>query len=164
MLRRLASNLFGAWFQLPRWFGMPTMQAIRDAIAEGERAHAGELCLAIEARYSPWTVLSGLQARDRARQVFSLLRVWDTQDNSGVLMYLQLAERRVELVADRGIAARVDPALWQSLCKDFADDMRDGPPDQAVLRCLARINALLVEHFPAAADNARELPDDPVVL
>lgn len=164
MLRRLASNLFGAWFQLPRWFGMPTMQAIRDAIAEGERSHAGELCLAIEARYSPWAVLSGLQARDRARQVFSLLRVWDTQDNSGVLMYLQLAERRVELVADRGIAARVDPALWQSLCKDFADDMRDGPPDQAVLRCLAHINALLVEHFPAAADNARELPDDPVVL
>lgn len=164
MLRRLASNLFAAWFQLPRWFGMPTMQAIRDAIAEGERAHAGELCLAIEARYSPWAVLSGLQARDRARQVFSLLRVWDTHDNSGVLMYLQLAERRVELVADRGIAARVDPALWQSLCKDFADDMRDGTPDQAVLRCLARINALLVEHFPAAADNARELPDDPVVL
>ena len=164
MLRRLASNLFGAWFQLPRWFPMPTMHAIRDVIAEGERSHAGELCLAIEARYSPWAVLSGLKARDRARQVFSLLRVWDTQDNSGVLMYLQLAERRVELVGDRGIAARVDPALWQSLCKDFADDMHAGPPDQAVLSCLTRINALLAEHFPAASDNARELPDEPVVL
>jgi len=96
------------------------MHAIRDAIADGERGHAGELCLAIESRYSPWAVMAGLQARDRARQVFSLLRVWDTQGNSGVLMYLQLAERRVELVADRGIAARVDPALWQALCADFA--------------------------------------------
>lgn len=164
MLGRLASNLFGAWFKLPRWFGMSTMQAIRDAIAEGERRHAGEVCLAVEARYSPWAVLTGLQTRERAGQVFSLLRVWDTQDNSGVLMYLQLAERRVELVADRGIAARVDPAVWQALCRDFVDDMHAGPPDQAVLRCLARINLLLAEHFPAASDNARELPDEPVVL
>ena len=164
MLGRLAANLFGAWFKLPRWFGMSTMHAIRDAIAEGERGHAGELCLAIEARYSPWAVLAGLQTRERAGQVFSLLRVWDTQYNSGVLMYLQLAERRVELVADRGIAARVDPSVWQALCRDFAADMHAGPPDQAVLRCLARINALLAEHFPAASDNARELPDEPVVL
>jgi len=164
MLRRLLLNLFAAWFQLPRCFPLETMQRLRDEIAEGERSHAGELCLAIEARYTPWAVLSGLQTRQRAAQVFGLLRVWDTQDNSGVLLYLQLAERRVELVADRGIAARVDPALWQALCDDFAAGMRKGPPDEAVSRCLSRINALLAEHFPAAHDNPRELPDDPVVL
>lgn len=161
---RLLANLFAGWFRLSRWFPQPTMRRIRDAIAEGERGHAGELCLAVESRYSPWAVLGGLQPRARAEQLFSLLRVWDTRGNSGVLLYLQLAERRVEIVADRGIAARVAPELWQSLCADFAADIRAKPADAAVLACLGRINALLVEHFPADADNPRELPDDPVVL
>jgi hypothetical protein len=164
MIRRLLLNLFAGWFRLPRWFPLATMQRIRDVIAEGERGHAGELCLAIEARYSFWAVLGGLQPRHRAEQVFSLLRVWDTRDNSGVLLYLQLAERKVELLADRGIAARVDSGEWQAVCADFAQDMRQGAADAAVLRCLARINSLLVAHFPAAVDNPRELPDEPVIL
>jgi uncharacterized membrane protein len=96
--------------------------------------------------------------------VFSLLRVWDTAGNSGVLLYLQLAERRVEIVADRGIDARVSPEAWQALCADFAREMAAGPADAAVLACLGRINEMLAAHFPAAADNPRELPDDPVVL
>lgn len=164
MLRRLALNLFAGWFRLPRWFPTATMRQVRDVIAEGERGHAGELCLAIEARQSPWSVLSGVTTRDRAERVFSLLRVWDTEDNSGVLLYLQLAERRVELLADRGIAARVDHVAWQEICADFAAEMQAGDAAKAVLACLAKINGLLVEHFPAADDNARELPDDPVVL
>ena len=164
MLARLVANLFAGWLRLGRWFPEATMKRIRDAIAEGERRHAGELCLAVESRYSPWAVLAGLQPRERAQQLFSLLRVWDTQANSGVLLYLQLAERRVEIVADRGISERVQPELWQSLCGDFARDMANGPADAAVMACLARINALLAEHFPASADNPRELPDDPVVL
>ena len=164
MAARLLQNLFGGWFRLPRWFPAATMQRIRDAIAEGERGHAGELCLAVEARYTPWAVLGGLQPRERARQLFSLLRVWDTRDNSGVLLYLQLAERRVEIIADRGIAARVAPEQWQGLCAAFASEVAAMPADAAVLACLGRINSLLVEHFPAAADNPRELPDDPVVL
>jgi uncharacterized membrane protein len=164
MLARLFANLFAGWFRLSRWFPQATMRGIRDAIAEGERGHAGELCLAVEARYSPWAVLNGLQPRERAQQLFALLRVWDTRDNSGVLLYLQLAERRVEIVADRGIAARVAPEQWQALCAAFATEIRSMPADAAVLACLARINALLAEHFPAAADNPRELPDDPVVL
>ena len=164
MLARLFTNLFAGWFRISRWFPADTMRGIRDAIAEGERGHAGELCLAVESRYTPWAVLSGLQPRERARQLFSLLRVWDTAGNSGVLLYLQLAERRVEIVADRGIDARVAPEQWQALCADFARDMAAGPADAAVLACLARINALLAEHYPAANDNPRELPDDPVVL
>ena len=164
MFARLLANLFAGWFRLSRWFPADTMRRIRDAIAEGERHHAGELCLAVEARYSPWAVLSGLRPRERAEQLFSLLRVWDTADNSGVLLYLQLAERRVEIVADRGIDARVAPELWQALCADFARDMAAGPADGAVMACLARINALLTEHFPAPEDNPRELPDDPVIL
>ncbi|GAB2994991.1 membrane protein [Arenimonas maotaiensis] len=164
MLRRLWLNLCTGWFRLPRWFPKARMRAIRDAIAEGERRHAGELCFAVEARYSPLALWAGLTPRGRAEQLFSALRVWDTADNSGVLLYLQLAERRVEIVADRGIAARVPAAEWQALTAAFAEDMRCGEPSQAVLACLGRINALLALHFPASADNPRELPDEPVVL
>jgi uncharacterized membrane protein len=91
-------------------------------------------------------------------------RCWDTQDNSGVLLYLQLAERRLEIIADRGIAAKVPQAQWQALCDDFAAAMHRGPPDQAVIGCLGKINALLQTHFPAAHDNPKELPDQPVIL
>ena len=164
LVERVFRNLFAAWFVLPRQFPQATMRRIRDAVADGELHHAGELCVAIEARYSPFAVFSGLDTRQRAAQVFSLLRVWDTRDNSGVLLYLQLAERRVELLADRGIAARVAPALWESICADFSAEMRTQPPEQAVLNCLGRINALLVRHFPAERDNPGELPDEPVVL
>ena len=163
-MQRQLVNLFGGWFRLWRWFPRAVLDRIAAAITEGERRHSGEVCFAVESRYAPWRVWNGVTAPTRARQVFAQVGAWDTRDNSGVLLYLQLAERRVEIVADRGIAERVDPALWQALCEDFATGMRAGPPDAAVSRCLARINALLAEHFPAADDNPRELPDEPVVL
>lgn len=161
---RLWQNMFTGWFQMPRWFPAATLASIRELITEGERHHAGEICFAVEARYSFWSALNGLQTRDRANQLFSMLRVWDTQDNSGVLLYLQLAERRVELIADRGIAARVDSTQWQKICDEFTNDIHHGPADVAVLACIAKVNTLLSEHFPAHEDNPRELPDEPVVL
>jgi uncharacterized membrane protein len=164
MLRRLLLNLFGGWFRGSRWFPPESLARIRDAIAAGERGHAGELCFATEARYAPWALWKGLTVRGRARQLFGALGVWDTQDNSGVLLYLQLAERRVEIVADRGIAARVPPAQWEALCAQFADDMHHNAPELAVLACLGRINALLEQHFPADEHNAREFPDEPIIL
>lgn len=146
------------------WFPATTLAHIRDVIREGERNHAGEICFAVEARFSFWSVLNGLQTRNRAQQLFSMLRVWDTQDNSGVLLYMHLAEHRVELIADRGIAARVDTAQWQKICDELTTDIKDGPPAVAVLACIAKINNLLSIHFPAHEDNPRELPDEPVVL
>ncbi len=164
MLSRLWCNLFHGWFQLPRWFPESRMREIRDAIANGELHHAGELCFAVEARYTPWAILAGIQPRQRAEQVFSALRIWDTEANSGVLLYLQLAERKIEIVADRGIAARVPASEWQSLCLTFAHDMQTTAPDRAVLSCLARINNLLTRHFPAEPGNTQELPNEPVIL
>jgi uncharacterized membrane protein len=164
MVMRLLQNLFGAWFGVWRWFPRPVLARIAAAIGEGERRHSGEVCFAVESRYSPWAVLAGRDVAARARAVFGQLGVWDTQDNSGVLLYLQLAERRVEIVADRGIAARVGPEQWQALCAQFVEDMRAGAPEAAVLACIGRIHALLEAHFPAAEDNPREFPDDPIIL
>ena len=164
MWHRIWRNLFTGWFQLERWFPESRMKSIRDAIAEGETGHAGELCFAVEPRYSLWALLGGIHSRQRAEQVFASLGVWNTQDNSGVLVYLQLAERRLEIIADRGIAAKVPQAQWQALCVDFAAAMHNSAPDQAVISCLSKINALLQVHFPAAHDNPKELPDEPVIL
>lgn len=163
-MKRLLQNIFSGWFLRSRWFPADVMTRIHDAIAEGELGHGGEICFAVESRYSPWTVLAGWQARDRANQLFSQLRVWDTQDNSGVLLYLQLAERRVEIIADRGIAARVDNGRWQLICEQFIDDIGKGQADIAVLACIGKINAILTTHFPMGADNPRELSDHPVIL
>ena len=161
MLRRLALNLFGGWYRGARWFSDDAMVRIRAAIAVGERTHAGEICFAVESRFAPWAVFSGLTTRERAGQLFGALGVWDTQDNSGVLLYLQLAERRVEIVADRGIAARVPPDQWEALCTRFADAVHHGTAEAAVLACIADIHGLLAEHFPADEDNPRELSDEP---
>jgi uncharacterized membrane protein len=164
MLQRLVQNLFGAWFGVWRWFPRPALARIAAAIGAGERGHSGEVCFAVESRFAPWQVLAGRTVGARARQVFGRLGVWDTQDNSGVLLYLQLAERRVEIVADRGIAARVAPEQWQALCAQFIDEIHAGEPEAAVLACIDRIHALLRAHFPANDDNPREFPDDPIIL
>ena len=163
-MKRLLMNIFAGWFRMSRWFPAETLARIRDLIAEGERSHAGEICFAVEARFSFWSVLNGLQSRNRAHQLFSSLRVWDTLDNSGVLIYLQLAERRVEIIADRGIAARVDSLEWQKICDQLATDIANGPADIAVHAAITKINALLSMHFPADSDNPRELSDEPVIL
>lgn len=164
MWHRIWLNLFTGWFQLNRWFPEARMKFIRDVIAEGEMGHAGELCFAVEARYSLWAIFEGIQTRQRAEQVFSALGVWNTQDNSGVLVYLQLAERRIEIIADRGISAKVPTLQWHTLCSEFANTLRNGSPDQAIIDCLNKINALLQTHFPASKDNPKELPDEPVIL
>lgn len=164
MWQQLWRNLFCAWFRLPQWFPEGRMRAIRDRIAEGERGHAGELCFAVEARFSPVAVMAGINTRRRAEQVFSALRIWNTQDNSGVLVYLQLAERRIEIVADRGIAARVPPMQWNALCRHFAEACHNQTPDVAIEACLTEINALLTLYFPAQADNPKELSDEPIIL
>lgn len=164
MWQRIWCNLFSSWFQLARWFPKNKMRNIRDIIAGGELHHAGELCFAVEARFSLLALLNGLTTRARAEQVFSDLRIWNTQDNSGVLVYLQLAEHKIEIVADRGIAQMVPQAMWQALCSAFSMDMREKTPDQAVIACLEQINRLLTEYFPAATINNNELPDEPVIL
>jgi len=163
-MQRLLVNLFGGWFRLWRWFPRAVLDRIAAAITEGERRHSGEVCFAVESRYAPWRVWNGVTAPTRARQVFAQVGAWDTRDNSGVLLYLQLAERRVEIVADRGIAARVAHEQWQALCATFADELHALGAEAATLACIGRMHDLLAAHFPAAADNPREFPDDPIIL
>jgi uncharacterized membrane protein len=164
-MRRMLINLFGGWFQLRRRFPAALLDEMAAAIVAGERSHLGEVCFAIESRLAPLAVLEGLDSAARARQVFAQLRVWDTECNSGVLFYVLMAEHRIEIVADRGIAAKVAANEWNDICvrirERFArEQWRDGS-----LEGIAAANALLARHFPGDGQvNPDELPDRPVLL
>jgi hypothetical protein len=165
MIKRLAQNLFAGWFRLNQWFPRDSMQRIRDAISLSERSHSGEICFAVESRYSFFSVLNGLSSDARARELFSSLRVWDTEQNTGVLLYLQLAERRCLLIADRGIYAKVPEAQWQNIVRHLTERLHAGEnPEQSVTRCIEEISMLLIQHFPANEDNPREISDEPIIL
>jgi uncharacterized membrane protein len=102
--------------------------------------------------------------RQRAAEVFAAEGVWDTEENSGILIYVQLADRRVEILADRGIAARVPQAEWDAICRGMEQAFRAGQWRQGALQAVARAGELLAIHFPAGASNPNELPDQPLML
>lgn len=163
--QRLSPNLFDGWFQLRRRFPASLLDEITTAISTGERSHLGEVRFAIESRLNPLAVLEGLDAPGRARQVFTQLRVWDTEYNSGVLFYVLLAEHRIEIVADRGIAARVGAGEWQAVCVAMRESYGRGEWRQGSLDGISAAHTLLKRHFPAnGSANPDELPDRPVLL
>jgi uncharacterized membrane protein len=163
--QRLLANLFGGWFQLRRRFPSTLLDDMAAAIAAGERTHLGEVCFAVESRLAPLAVLDGVDARTRARQVFAQLRVWDTEHNSGVLFYVLMAERRIEIVADRGIAARVQPDEWDAISRRMLDCYARGQWREGSLDGIAATHALLARHFPGDGSTPlEELPDRPVLL
>ncbi|WP_413625782.1 TPM domain-containing protein [Luteibacter sp. Lutesp34] len=162
---RIATNLFGAWFQMGRQFPAATLDAIAKTVAEGEDRHRGELRVAIESRLPFSAVAAGVTARDRAAMLFSHMRVWDTEENCGVLLYVLLSEHRIEIVADRGIAKAVAPSEWAAITTHMRDQFAQGHFREAVQTGVAEAGELLVRHFPANGDpRSNELPDRPLIL
>jgi uncharacterized membrane protein len=161
---RLFAHLFAP--HVRRTFPADSLQRIAEAVARDESRHAGELCFAVEAAL-PWTALrAGQSARSRAAEVFSRLRVWDTDANTGVLIYLLLADRRIEILADRGLDGRISPEQWRGVCLLMEERMRAGEPEAAAQAGVAAAGDLLAAHVPRGADdpNPNELPDAPQVL
>ena len=164
-MQRLLANLFGGWFQLRQRFSEDVLDELAAAVTAGERTHLGEVRFAVESRLPLRAVLGGVDARTRAQAVFAQLRVWDTEDNSGVLIYLLLAEQRIEIVADRGIAHRVAQAQWDAICGRMREAFAQGRWREGSLAGIEAVHALLREHFPAGdRANPDELPDRPVLL
>ena len=154
---------------LPRWWAMRAFAAadraaIARAVAASERLHRGELRVAVEASLPLSDLLPGVSPRERATEMFSRLRVWDTAENSGVLIYLQLIDRRVEIVADRGIDAQVGPAFWNGVCRQMEEAFKAEDFAGGMLFALDTIGDVLREHFPISSANADELPNRPLVL
>jgi uncharacterized membrane protein len=140
------------------------MTAIEQAIADAESHHAGELRFAVEGGMDIAHLSRSISSRNRAIEVFSLLRVWDTEHNSGVLIYVQLADRKVEIVADRGINSKVGNTTWQQVCNDMQKAFQQGRFETGALAGIAAISHLLMEYFPACGENPDELSNAPVVL
>lgn len=164
-MQRLIANVFGSWFQLRRRFPPAVLDAMARAVGEGERHHLGEVRFALESRLSAAAVWSGLTPRQRAEQVFAQLGVWDTEFNTGVLIYVLLAEHRIEIVADRGIARCVSQDVWTALATRMRESYSRNLWQQGSLDGIAAAHALLVEHFPSEGHaNPDELPDQPVLL
>lgn len=141
-----------------------SMDAIARAIAASETRHDGEIRFCIEAGL-PWSYLRrNAPARERALMLFSKLRVWDTQRNTGVLVYVLLADKSIEIVADRGIARKLPQQTWNAICDSLSARFRAGEASAGALAAIERISDELAAHFPAQARNDNELPDAAVVL
>lgn len=163
MLRICKHLLTGRW-QVTRHFPASSMANIEAAIQRSESLHMGELRFAVEAGLDVRELLHGITPRQRAIEVFSQLRIWDTEHNSGVLIYLLLADRRVEIIADRGIHAEVGDESWASICREMEMHFRAGEFERGVLKGITAISGLLQQHFPAHGAHADELSNKPVVL
>lgn len=162
---RLWQNAFAGWFGMSRHFPPAVLDDIAREVAAGERQHRGEIRVVIESRLSLADVLEGVDARSRAACLFASLGVWDTEHNNGVLLYVLLAEHRIEVVADRGIAARVEAADWASVSASMRDRFARGEWRDGMLAGVAHANALLTRHFPGdGTERVSELPDAPVIL
>jgi len=142
------------------------MERLAARVGASERRHSGEIRICVEAGL-PWSYLRrNASARERAVTLFGKLRVWDTQHNNGVLVYLLLAEHAIEIVADRGIDAHVDDAEWAAMAQRMGASFREGRFEDGLTQALEEMSALLVAHFPLAENqpDTNELPDAPVVL
>ncbi len=162
--KRLLRHLFADQWSVRRAFPPAALRAIRDQIGAQEKRHKGELRFAVEAALPLPGLWRGQDARSRAVDLFGRLRVWDTEHNSGVLIYLLLADKRVEIVADRGIHARVGATAWESICGEMQRSFAAGRFEQGVCLGVAAISDLLATHFPPVKDDSNELPNEPVVL
>jgi uncharacterized membrane protein len=148
-----------------RHFPPATLDAIQHAIAASEHRHLGEIVFAVEGSLAPTELARNRHARARAHEVFAHLRVWNTEHNSGVLVYVLLADHAIEIVADRGIAAKVDEAEWRSVCALMQEHFSAGNYQAGALAGIDAITAILARHFPAnGTRHADELPDRPVLL
>lgn len=147
-----------------RRFPRHVLQAIEKSITTIEAQHAGEIRFVIETALDFTALRAGRSPRERAIELFGQLGVWDTENNNGVLIYLLMAERDVEIVADRGIAARVTPAEWEALCRLMEAHFRDGLFREGAIAGVEGVGALLARHFPHQGGDRNEQPNRPVLL
>ncbi len=147
-----------------RRFSLGTLQAIEQAVAAGEALHRGQVRFVVEAELSVGQLWRGLSARQRALEVFSLLGVWDTEENNGVLIYVMLADRKVEIVADRGIHKHVGGERWQAICRELELHYRKNDFAAGSVSAIQKISQELKFYFPANGAHQNEQPDAPVVI
>ena len=147
-----------------RAFPPATMDAIAKEVAAQEKRHRGELRFIVEPELSTGHLWRGVGSRDRARELFAQHGVWNTEENTGVLIYVGLADRRVEILADRGITARVPEEHWNAICHSMDAHFRERRFEEGAIAGIRAVSDELARHFPARGDNANELSDRPLMI
>lgn len=154
----------GRW-QLRRHFPAPALQAIEQAVRDCESRHSGEIRFVVEAALPLDAVFAGLSPRQRAVDLFAQLRVWDTEHNNGVLIYVLFADRAVEIVADRGVGGeRVAPREWHAVCRQMEAAFKNGQFEQGAVAGVHGIADVLARHAPGLRSGNNEQPDAPLLL
>lgn len=162
--KRLWRHLMTGQASGRRAFPKEALADIQRTIAEGEKLHRAEVRIIIEPALPLDDVLDNVHPRARARTLFSDYRVWDTEENCGVLIYLNLADHQVEIVADRGVGRLVQPAEWQAVCDTLTSQLRRGAYRDSTIAALAQLNELLQQRLPATGDRVNQLSDKPIIL
>ena len=163
-LSRLFKHLFTTRFAGRRAFPDATLKDIQAVIAEGETRHRAEVRMIIEPALSAPAILNGMSSRERACELFSDYKVWDTEENCGVLVYVNLADHQVEIVADRGVGRVIAARDWAAVCRTMTQGFARGDFHDSVLGAFRQLNALLQQHYPDDGSRQNQLSDQPLML
>jgi uncharacterized membrane protein len=167
-MMRLLRHVMASHWRTRLRFPASTLDAIEAAVRRAERTHAAEIRFAVETALAPLRVINEVTPRAHALGVFAALRVWDTEHNNGVLIYVQLADRSVEIIADRGLKDRVSAAEWEGVCRLMEAHFRDGRFEAGSIAGVDAVGTLLSRHFPCAGEPRpkfhNQLPDRPTLL
>ena len=163
-MRRLFRHLFCTAARTRLLFSPAVLAQVEAAVGAAEAQHSGEIRFVVETALPLTLLWHGVTPRARALQVFAHLRIWDTHHNNGVLIYVLRADRAVEILADRGISARVSEAAWQAVCREVELHYRAGRYAEGSMAAVAGVARLLGEHFPAGGSGSNELPNQPILL
>jgi uncharacterized membrane protein len=163
-MRRIGRHLLEHSWRVRRIFIPPVLARIEAAIKAGEATHSGQVRFVVEGALDGLPLFRDQSARERALDIFSHLRIWDTAHNNGVLIYLLLADRKVEIVADRGIDAKVGAVGWDRICRDMEAAFRSGQFEAGVIKGIELVSRELAKNFPPQSPQRNELPDKPVVM
>lgn len=163
-IKRIIKHLLMTDRQMNRCFPPATLNSVEQEIKTSESFHSGEIRFVVEAALDGAALFKGQSAQARAIDVFSQLRIWDTEHNNGLLIYLLLADRAVEIVADRGIHKKVGAEEWQKICRRMEGHFKQANFRGGVAIGINSITQHLLKHFPVALDDKNELSNQPVVM
>jgi len=163
-IQRIIKHLLMTKWQANKSFSLATLHAIEQEIKSSEAQHSGEIRFVVEAALDGAPLFKDQSAQERAMDIFSQLRIWDTEHNNGLLIYLLLADHAVEIVADRGIHAKVGTDKWQKICRAMESDFKQGNFKGGVIIGINSITQHLAKNFPIAPNDTNELSNTPVVM
>ncbi len=164
VMDRLIKHLWSHGRKVEKFFSKQDLAVITQAIQDSEAKHSGQICFAVEGALEVSSVFKGVNPHDRAIEVFASQKVWDTEHNNGVLIYVLLADHAVEIVADRGIHSKADTGAWDVICHEIESKFALDQYRAGILSGIEMVSQLLHSQFPKTSYSDNEIPDEPVVL